>query len=474
MPQLDTLAGSTVRHRGDDTRQVGPGTGRHLRHHDALPSAARVTPSSRMLCLPLLIALTWMLGTFGAFWFTRLAARVPDPGKLCLFVLGATAMFAVGYLFRIHAARPRQVAHTEPSEQLRRVSRLIFWGACYYAAVGLARLAEFGASGPESLVTSIRDPATGYLNKMEVYQLRTEQQSPVIITLALLGALGTVLAPLMVIYWRKISLRLRVAGIAGMALYALFYLYIGTMKGIGDLAVMSAAGLLIMAAGRARRQRRVNRKREMAIAATIFVLVGGYMLHAQTDRATQFESPDRPAPNQTLERLVGREAAGGLTSAVSYPTQGYLGLAYNLETPFEWSDGLGSSPALTNLLERTLQVAPEKHLAYPHRTEELSGWPALMYWATIYPWLASDLTFPGTVLFMGLLGWFFAHCWLRAIYHRRLLAMLIFGQLCILIAYIPANNQLGLASESVAGVTTLLILYAATALGRRSRSALTG
>jgi hypothetical protein len=160
-----------------------------------------------------------------------------------------------------------------------------------------------------------------------------------------------------------------------------------------------------------------------------------------------------------VERLLGREAAIGLAVTVSYPTHGYAGLAHNLQTPFEWSYGLGSSPSMASLAQEQLGADPTDHPSYPQRTEQLSGWPAAMYWATVYPWLASDLTFLGAALFMALVGWFLARFWTEAVFHRRILPMLLFAQLCVFIAYIPANNQLGMSPQSVAGLLTLIALY---------------
>ncbi|MEW2375081.1 hypothetical protein AB0883_03120 [Micromonospora sp. NPDC047812] len=447
----------------------------------APPPGPQATPGHRrpsQAWLPLLVAAAWMLGTFGLFWTGALAEQVTHPVRLCLFVFAATAAFAAGYAVRV---RRREKAPTgtvgAPTDE-RRIRQLVVAGAVYHLALGAALLLEYGATGPGDIVASLRDPAQAYANKFAVYQHQQDsgRVNPAIQVLTLLGVLGAVLIPLLVIHWRRLSGGIRALGLTGMGVYALFFLYIGTLKGLGDFVVMIAAGLLVWAArdgDRARpRARRAARRRSLAIVAVVTALFCAYMVNSQADRVDQFGTQDRVRPNATVERMVGPHLATGVAALVIYPTHGYLGLAHNLETPFVWSRGLGSTPAVASYAGQYLGVDTDSRPSYPVRTEARTGYPSGMYWSTIYPWLASDLTWPGTVLFMALLGWLFAAMWLGAVRSRRILPTLLFAQLCLLVAYIPANNQLGLSRPTVIGLATLLVVMAWTTLRRRVRTAL--
>ncbi|MFI7551057.1 hypothetical protein ACIBQ2_15035 [Micromonospora sediminimaris] len=453
----------------DELAFLPAGTGRGGRHAQAPKSA----PSNRatMAWLPLWMALLWLLGTFGAFWLTGLARYVKNPDQLCLFVVGATALFAAGYAVQISRRPPsRTVASTDASKRLRLVRHLVLIAAIYYAVRSLARLWEFGATGPQSVWASLQNPATGYANKLDLLAKDVGEVSPLMWTLAVLGVLGTALVPLLALYWRSLSFGVRLAGLAGIALHVAFFLFIGTMKGLGDLVLMMLGGLLI-ARATMRRRRRARSKRRSAVilmsgAFALFLL---YMTYIHAARSAEFGVGEYIRPSPAVSQLVGERAAEGIASTLFYPTHGYLGLSHNLQTPFQWSYGLGSSHSASMFGEQALGVDPMDHPAYPYRTEAQSGWPALMYWATIYPWLASDLTFPGAALFMGFVGWLFARAWSDAISTRRVLPTLVFTQLCLLVAYVPANNQLGLSPDATAGTATLLALYAAASLFRRHR-----
>jgi hypothetical protein len=152
--------------------------------------------------------------------------------------------------------------------------------------------------------------------------------------------------------------------------------------------------------------------------------------------------------------------ARGAAATMFYPTHGYLGLAYNLETPFVWTAGLGSSRALTSYVDRYVEQTDGYVNSYPVRTQARTGYPAGQYWATIYPWLSSDLTWPGVVLFMIVFGWWFARLWVEAAILRRNLSLLLWAQLCITVAYLPANNQLGISAPSLIAFATLVAVYA--------------
>ncbi|MBQ1030900.1 hypothetical protein ABZ388_29655 [Micromonospora parva] len=419
--------------------------------------------------LPLLLAGGWMLGTFGLFWTGALAQEVPNRGVLWLFVLSATGAFAVGYVAQLFRGNSAPRARTTRSTDILRARRLVLAGGIYYMVFGVALLLEYGATGPGSIIASLQDPAGAYLNKFTVYQQQEDagRTNPVIQVLTLLGVLGTALVPLLVVYWRRLSSGLRLVGLAGIGVYSVFFLYIGTLKGLGDFVLMIAAGLLIASSRNPDRiAQRQKRRRATVLVAVVVVLFCGYMMSNQADRVDQFGTQDRVRANPTVERIAGEQVATGLAALVIYPTHGYLGLAYNLETPFTWSHGLGSTPAITSYASQYLGIDADQYPAYPVRTEYRTGWPAGMYWATIYPWLASDLTFPGTVLFMALLGWFFARLWREVNLSGGILPILIFVQMCLLVAYIPANNQLGMSRPALIGVVTLLFLYVWTALTR--------
>jgi hypothetical protein len=151
----------------------------------------------------------------------------------------------------------------------------------------------------------------------------------------------------------------------------------------------------------------------------------------------------------------------GLVLAVlsQYVSMGYYGLTLALQEPFVWTRGLGSSFALSSYAEQYLGMASELVNSYPLRVEAAHGWPALMYWQTAFPWLASDLSWPGTLLFLAFLASVYAVAWKESVRHHNLLSVIVVANLNVLWLFIPANNQLMQTRESAISTVVLLLAW---------------
>ena len=96
--------------------------------------------------------------------------------------------------------------------------------------------------------------------------------------------------------------------------------------------------------------------------------------------------------------------------------------------------------------------------AYPVRIHE-SGLYATGYWTTIYPWIASDVTFPGTVLVLAAIGWLSGRVWLDVLGGQNPLAVALLGQVLVLLYYIPAHNKIMQTGEGILAFTVLLAAW---------------
>jgi hypothetical protein len=393
---------------------------------------------------------------------------VADLMGLCAFVLLCVAFFAVGYFLKMRSYSDFEIGAPDGNEPTGWIKA----SAAYYAIYGVALLVAYGATGPLAVIDAIRHPGSAYLAKFEVYDLQnaTGQSNGTIQLMTLLAVLYTPLIPFLTLYWTNLSRRLRMISVASAGVYASFFLFIGTLKGLGDLLVFLLASYLIRTVWPGKTSSARSRRRLIALTAIGLTVFVSYMAFNQSQRLQETGIQNRFQPNPVIASVAGENFARGMAVVAFYPTHGYVGLAYNLGTPFEWSGGLGASRALNSYWMQYVGGEGASKTAYPVRTEVRTGWPADAYWSTIYPWLASDLTFPGTVLFMGFLGWFLAKFWYEAAYKRSLLAVLLFCQLILLIAYVPANNQIGTSRTSLIAFICLAAVYVlnrVTSQGRR-------
>jgi hypothetical protein len=144
-------------------------------------------------------------------------------------------------------------------------------------------------------------------------------------------------------------------------------------------------------------------------------------------------------------------------SFISYFIQGYYGLSLALKEPFIFCYGVGNSYFLEGL-SRHLVNTPIFDDTYPARIQA-SGWDAYGRWNSIYPWIASDLSFPGTIVFMFLLGRVFTLVWLDVAFCRNPWAVCLLPLLLTMLFYVPANNQVLAFPQAAMPFYVILVLW---------------
>jgi hypothetical protein len=139
-----------------------------------------------------------------------------------------------------------------------------------------------------------------------------------------------------------------------------------------------------------------------------------------------------------------------------YANVGYYGLSHCFDLPFVWTHGIGNSFALMGYADQYLGIQDVIYDTYPLRAEAATGWPSMMLWETIFPWLASDLTYPGVLVFCLLLGRFYATVWKESLGFRNPLSIVAFCYVNIMLLFFQCNNQLFQTRESTLATLTLL------------------
>lgn len=168
--------------------------------------------------------------------------------------------------------------------------------------------------------------------------------------------------------------------------------------------------------------------------------------------------PPVSPPTPPAERGSVRIGADGLAG---YLTQGYFAVYLSLQEPFIPGYGVGNSVFLQRQVARMWNNDEILYRSYPERIQG-RGWNAHGYWATIYPWIASDVTFPGTVLVVLAIGWMAGRVWLDVLGGRNPFAVAFLAQLLILLYYVPAHNKVMHSGEGVFAFWGLLIAWIVT------------
>lgn len=153
-------------------------------------------------------------------------------------------------------------------------------------------------------------------------------------------------------------------------------------------------------------------------------------------------------PDSFIFSILPDNVALGVTYFLFYISNGFYGLNLCLQQPFVWTNGLGSCSVVLALLEQYGNIDMGNILTYPFRTEMSTGWSSTSVWHTIFPWLASDLTFPGAILFLTLGAYIYGKCWCEIKYQNKWQSIFLFSIFNIQWFYMVANNQIFTAKST--------------------------
>jgi hypothetical protein len=424
----------------------------------------------------------------------------------------ADGLRVYGFLLLAHLALVAGYLTTRPD------SRTLNFGD--RAAVGLVKLSlgvtllllvptsflDTGSVIP-NVIAGLTDPGAAYARSLEWRNARTLLTSVAYVRI-LAGPLLFLLFPLLIVYWSLLSIRVRALGVLALAVIAAIYIAMGVNKGIADLLGLFPA--LALAAYFARK---LNLTRggwmrvgvAWGIAVLLFLRFFAGTQMTRTGSASEYgylpagvAQTTRPQPSETstpspitasptasptpsaiptfrggvagipvdydhpLVRSIGSgPLRTGIVGLSFYVTHGYYALYLSLDKPFVPMFGVGNSIFFTQQAVRITGNEEIGKLSYPKRIEE-DGWDALGLWSSIYPWIASDVSFPGTILVVFLIGRLFALAWFDALSGRNPFAYGMLAQFVIMLLYFPANNQTLQFGEGFMAFWAILVLWLAT------------
>lgn len=442
----------------------------------------------KILSAPGRIATAYLASTFILFLTGPLASKVADLTTLVIFVLTNYLAFLLGTsASSMNIAKRRYQLVDMKWKPGGAQKALLLFGSLYLIVFGINFASDFGLSNISDMLRNILSPGESYKTKFEVFQAQkiTNYVNRITQILTIFSLLFAAVVPFGAYAWKNLSWKYKSIFILGISIYVMSFLAIGTMKGLGDISILLTAGLIVRNASEtvagtavataARKGRSRSRLGVRIFVLTLFFCGAIYMIGLQMSRAEAFGLVYSPVVGEVsgtfFDRLFGEEVAFGVYSVLAYPSHGYLGLANNLGQPFEFAYGAGISPAFESYRYQYFGGVSNIDRVYLFRTEAATGWPAGMYWSTIFPWLASDLSFWGTPFFMFFLGWLLTRVWAACVATGSALSLAALGHLALAIAFVPANNQVLSSRVGLWVVASLFAIWLVKTLTRRAQSA---
>lgn len=146
----------------------------------------------------------------------------------------------------------------------------------------------------------------------------------------------------------------------------------------------------------------------------------------------------------------------------SYISHGYQGLTYALEEDFTSTLGLGFSDFFRhNFLRLVGKLDLEDVVVSKTYYGKISkyGWETGLVWSTFFVYPASDIGFIGTGVLILLIGILFSLTWIETKSQVNPISTIIFFNICFIIIYFPANNQMFQGGESFLGLSTMILIW---------------
>lgn len=440
-------------------------------------SAANSSTGALRWYAPILVAEAYLFITVFVCAFGPWPWPIHNPFALYGYLVLAQAALLVGYLsYSRDALTLRTYTGQYSPDRILKISvllNLVWLYPYFYIQVGSDALSVH--SMITHILAGIVSPFQVYKDKLAAASVR---ENYLLYGYMLFSPLLWLALPLGISRWRSISLHLKVALVVIVAGNCATWLALGTMKGIAD----SSAIIAVSIAAWWRRDRSAERIRRrgssfVRSAIALGALAGGiwYFTYQHSDRQSgRVTIHNRDAGidlNTDNIFLVGLPVPAqiGVSAATAYMTQGYYGLSLALELPFHWSYGIGHSVALTSLMNKIagFDVTPATYMA----REQDSGWDMERRFDSIYPWLASDVTFPGALVVVLLFGRLLAASWADAQSEASPYAFPFFVMMMVVVFYFPANDQVLSASISVFAFWGVLLMWLSTRGIARTRGA---
>jgi hypothetical protein len=413
-------------------------------HREWHPSQWRQRPSLFFLWLPGLGTIAWVMFTLSLFLFGPYTWYEQPKGRLIVFMTITLVLFTLGYWIGV---RRRSAPHG-PDRPPR---RLLMWAGIFMFTPLMASVVTgdfFRALNLARTDLSQAYVAWGQAAGTSFWPYFDMAIAPI----------AVVFIPVSLYYWRTLRFGHRIALVTVVSVTLLAAAASARRSGVVATLILTLSAVAARVGGSPSRQR-ARALRRLAVAALVATVVLVPFLHYVAENRSSGMDPtwnpvarEFPDPGHFLARTIPLRYQSTAFSAVFYLSHGYYALARTLDMPFKGiTFGLGQSWFLRRNAER-LGVAPAVvDLSYDLRLLEEEGYPVGLWWMTIFPWYASDVTFPGTWLLTFILGFGLARAWERSCMAADPWSITLLPLLIHMAFSIPLNNPM----QDGSGITRL-------------------
>ena len=374
---------------------------------------------------PILLFELYLNGGLLLFLFGPLDYGIRHPILVPAYLLASHCCLFVGFLLALRA-RPGSYSEVVPEGALFRFAIL---SVSVIAVANFSTITTSLLEIPSLVLRGLSNLSLAYGNKFDL------GRTPVAVYRFLVWFhIGSVLfLPLLVALWCRSSVIIRLVGCLAAALHLGFYAAMGTTNEVANYCIAIPA--LVLAAYPRLLRGDLLSFRTVLGGSLATLTLGLAVLYFVLAKGTA-EAELRSVPGAEIRYQGLLDLPPGISSSVimltSYLVQGYHGLDLSFSEPFVWAYGAGHSQLFLGSIIHDAEGHSALDLSYPSRVNEHEEWDRMGNWHSIYPWMASDLTFAGTLVFVFAVGFLYGLAWLDWSRCRNPLAFGMFHQLFLI------------------------------------------
>ena len=266
--------------------------------------------------------------------------------------------------------------------------------------------------------------------------------------------------------WKEIKLPYRLLAIVNVLLDLLYNLFfIGTLRSLFTIILLFLLILIIKSVSDGKKVNKSKIFKLIVLLIVAFVIVSNALaarkeLWAGGNSDYIYGNKNYDFSNFLLFWCWTDNLKYNVCNVISYLTQGFYNFSLALQVPFEWTFFLGSVRGLNSIISQIFPFIQDMTpLTYPVRAGIEFGRDGLANWYTIFPWIASDFTWVGCLIYFSFVGYLFMNCWIQTIKYKNPLSFCLLVLLFIQYVFLVANNQLFISRGESLGTIIILAIY---------------
>lgn len=420
----------------------------------------------RVVMFPIWFFQCYLAFTVFLFAFGPWPWPVPDPFSLYLFLFIAQFALWLGYRTGLNSHQGGYYGRwrIDTLIKISLLMNLVWIIPNFMLRMNIEVLNFTEITG--AIAKGFLDPGSNYLARAQAFS--ELEKTPFFGYISLLiSPLLWLLVPLAVVYWNRLNRISRCLFVFFVIADLLSWVAIGTNKGIADFVILMPWLLIARSPELIADIKPARILKILIIFLLGLILLFSFFTLGMSGRGHESIPTYDEAARIEMDKenwmvsMLPPEGQGAVAAFTSYLVQGYYALSLALEEPFESSYGLGNSYYLTGLAQQFVGAGVISDRTYPAKIEKY-GWDRLNQWHSFYTWIASDVSFAGTIVVVFFIGRLFAMVWLDVLRKTNPFAVALFALLIIMLFYFPANNQVLAFSGTANPFFVLLVCWILT------------